>query len=251
MATKIKLLTTLAALLIAAAGVMTFEACKNNKSINPLSTADLAKTAPIASKSLLTGGMHYYIDVDKLQKGINSYFENRSDNIVVQSFEIVEADSTEYNKNGLRFTTIDIDNETSTTTLLYDDFIRIETINDSVYYYIDTDVADGSYSFIFFADDSGYLFHVDNNKLTDMELINDSVPCFASGKWVISCTGHNCFVGTCVPLDQEVALGCSPCHITDEQHWCETHISGSGGGDTPWLGIISIILGIIGIIVAL
>ena len=133
----------------------------------------------------------------------------------------------------------------------YDDFIRIETINDSDYYYIDTDVADGSYSFIFFADDSRYLFHVDNNKLTDMELINDSVPCFASGKWVISCTGHNCFVGTCVPLDQEVALGCSPCHITDEQHWCETHISGSGGGDTPWLGIISIILGIIGIIVAL
>ena len=125
MATKINLLTTLAALLIAAAGVMTFEACKNNKSINPLSTADLAKTAPIASKSLLTGGMHYYIDVDKLQKGINSYFENRSDNIVVESFEIVEADSTEYNKNGLRFTTIDIDNETSTTTLLYDDFIRI------------------------------------------------------------------------------------------------------------------------------
>ena len=80
----------------------------------------------------------------------------------------------------------------------------------------------------------------------------DSVePAAQNNRMPLATFDHNCFVGTCVPLDQEVALGCSPCHITDEQHWCETHISGSGGGDTPWLGIISIILGIIGIIVDL
>ncbi len=241
----------LTALIIVAIGVVIFNACKKNESINPLPIVNHIKTLPIASKSILTGDMHYYITIDKLQKDINSSYENKNDNIVVESFDIVEADSINYNKNGLCFTTINIEQETSTTTLLYDDFMRIEIVDDSIYYYINNDVVDGNYSFIYFADDNRYLFHIDNNKLTDIEIMNDSVPCFASGKWVVTCTGHNCIAGTCTPLDQDVALGCSPCHIVDEQHWCETRISGGGGGDTPWLGIISIIIGVIGIIVSL
>ena len=56
MATKIKLLTTLATMLIAAAGVMTFEACNKKESIN---TTAIKK--PIAVKNANSDDVIYNV----------------------------------------------------------------------------------------------------------------------------------------------------------------------------------------------
>ncbi len=245
---KKRTFAVLTALIMVAIGVVTFSACKSDHSINPVPTINHIKTAPIASKSMLTGEFHYNISTDDLQKEISSFYDNKNNNIIIESIDIVEADTTNYSKYGLRFTFIDTEEETATTVLLYNDFISIEISNDSIYYYMNNDVVDGNYSFTYYSNNDKYLFIIENNELTGISIINDSLACYASNKWVVTCTGHNCNVGTCVPLDQSVALGCSPCHIVDEQHWCETSISG-GGNDFPWWTVISIAVTLLSMVV--
>ena len=91
MATKIKLLTILATLLIAAAGVMTFEACNKKESIN---TTAIKK--PIAVKNANSDDVIYNVPLSKIQNVLDRYTASKGlGEVIVESWSIIDDGSTE------------------------------------------------------------------------------------------------------------------------------------------------------------
>ena len=201
MTKKIKLLTALAALLIAAAGVMTFEACNKKESIN---TTAIKK--PIAVKNANSDDVIYNVPLSKIQNVLDRYTASKGlGEVIVESWSIIDDGSTE--KPVLMVSLIDVGLESSSKIAFYNTFIERTMANNSIEYYLTDLICSGNYSYITSNNKDTYLVTVANNEVVSVELYG------AKSSWTggvtVKCTIESgCKKpGECWPTDK----GCTPC----------------------------------------
>lgn len=234
----------MATLMVALIVAVVFVACSkdketpvqeaNNNSDNEPNT-EVVERKPIATMDTKTGKMTYNVSVDELQRAMDEsiVLKGEEERYIFESFEIVQSNSKDENKSGIKFSVIDTEEETSSTNLLYDGFLKKETTNDTLFYYLDDDFVNGNYTFVTFTKNGAIKIFVENgNAISYEEVSQDSLlvgQMGGGGKWHVECKGHNCS-GGCLPYDTDVQLGCSPCPVQDDTHWCEQKIWQDGGG---------------------
>lgn len=247
---RIKLATAVVALLMVAAIVVTFEACKKEEAIT-----ETTQKTPIAVKNVKTGEMTYNLTAQKIQKYLKETSFEKNDSYIVESFEITSFDTNDPQKEFVVLSVIDTDSEVSNKTFFNDAFLKTETKNDSVLYYFADNVRSGNFSFINSGSDGYYMITVEDFQVSKIEKIGDELPDFAPDMiYTVTCTGKNCAVGGCVPLvnAQGVPYDCTECgKDPGPDVWCKKEFHSTGGGGGNVLGWISVILGVVGIIVAL
>lgn len=227
----------LATLMVAAIVAVVLVGCKKEKETenqaNNGNATEEVERKPIATMDMKTGKMTYNISLGELQNALDESFALKGDEgrYIFESFEIVQPNSKDENKSGIKFSVIDTEEETSSTDLLYDGYLKKETENDTLFYYLDEDFVKGNYSFITFMGDGALKIFVENGIAIGYEEVpQDSLLVGSNGgKWHVECEAHNCS-GGCIPYDTHIQLGCSPCPTIDDQNWCDQRIWKDGGG---------------------
>ena len=244
---RIKLATAVVALLMVAAIVVTFEACKKEEAIT-----ETTQKTPIAVKNVKTGEMTYNLTAQKIQKYLKETSFEKNDSYIVESFEITSFDTNDPQKEFVVLSVIDTDSEVSNKTFFNDAFLKTETKNDNVLYYFADNVKSGSFSFVGNGNDGYYMITVENFQVSKIEKIGDELPDFASSlPYTVTCSSKNCAFGGCRPVmnAQGEIYDCSPCgKDPGPDVWCNKEFKPkSNGGGASVVDIIGFIIGIISI----
>ena len=143
-----KLVATLATLLIAAAGVMTFEACnkKDKDSVEPLVQNH---RMPLATFDHNHGTMTYSFDLDKINADFNRSLSRTAENrYIVESIEILDDAPTDAEVcPEIKIVVIDTEEEASTTMWFMDTFAEKDVDGSNTVYFLDSEVESGNYVF--------------------------------------------------------------------------------------------------------
>ena len=192
MTKKMKLVATLATSLIAAAGVMTFEACnkKDKDSVEPLVQNH---RMPLATFDHNHGTMTYSFDLDKINADFNRSLSRTAENrYIVESIEILDDAPTDAEVcPEIKIVVIDTEEEASTTMWFMDTFAEKDVDGSNTVYFLDSEVESGNYVFATKNDDGTLNVYsvVDGT----VDSVSNELPCNAwRPKWTISCKATNC-----------------------------------------------------------
>ena len=189
---KMKFVATVATLLIAAAVVISFEACnKTNKTSVEPTTVQINRK-PLATYDHNQGKMTYSFDLEKINADFNRSMSKTDENrYIVESIEIIDNDPSNAEVYPeIKIVIIDTEEETSTTTWLMDAFTTKNVNNGNTIYFLDIEVESGNYAFATNNTDGTIVAcHVVNGEINNIS--------YASGegwnpRWAISCKGKNC-----------------------------------------------------------
>ncbi len=191
MVKKSKIVATVATLLIAAAGVITIEACnkKNETSVEPTTVQNYRK--PLATYDHNHRTMTYSFDLEKINADFNrSVSKTNEGRYIVESIEILDDAPTDAEVcPEIKIVVIDTEEETSTTTWLMDAFATKNVNNGSTIYFLDIEVESGNYAFATNNEDGTVVAcQVVNGEINNIS--------YASGegwnpRWAISCKAKN------------------------------------------------------------
>ncbi len=202
MVKKSKIVATVATLLIAAAGVITIEACnkKNETSVEPTTVQNYRK--PLATYDHNHRTMTYSFDLEKINADFNrSVSKTNEGRYIVESIEILDDAPTDAEVcPKIKIVVIDTEEETSTTTWLMDAFATKNVNNGSTIYFLDIEVESGTYQFATSNNDGTFnVYSVVNGTI---DSVSNELPCNSSWrpKWTISCTASNCTYCTKVKI---------------------------------------------------
>lgn len=208
MTKNIKLVATLAILLIAATGVMTFEAC-NKKDKGSVEPAVQNNRKPLATFDHNHGTMTYSFDLDKINADLNrSLSRTAEDRYIVESIEILDDAPTDAEVcPEIKIVVLDTEEEASGTVWLMKKFSQKVVEEDRTYYNIDKSVSIGDYDFAYRDNDRLIVVKVNGNTISTHEedvTIIDSLP-----KWLLFCKSCNC--AECTKNGSFWNAGCNPC----------------------------------------
>lgn len=249
---KNRIFAIVALLAVIVSSVVVFQACKKDEVSKNTPITESTKLVPIAVKNLKTGVVKYEISALDIQNSVN-YFEKNNDRYIVESIKIIENDD-DHSKDGLQYTIMDTELESTSTTFMSYDFFNIEHSGDELSYFLDNDIVNGNFSYVDRSTDGDYLITVSNFCITNIEKLssNDKAP---RPRVKVTCEGRNCATGGCslVVDAQGLPIGCSDCGKTPSENvYCVTHVeaigggSGNGGGFVTVLSVISSLITIVG-----
>ncbi len=205
---RIKLVTAVVALLMVAAIVVTFEACKKEEAIT-----ETTQKTPIAVKNVKTGEITYNVSLNAIQTKLNDYAASKGGNeIIVESWSVT--DDGPNNSPVLRLSFIDVDDEVSSNIGLCNAFVESSCIDDVVEYYITESVLSGTYQYLTSNGEASYLVTVENDDVVSIELYG------AKASWAggvsVTCKTHRCLNDDGCKPDM-IKIECSYCEGTCEQ----------------------------------
>lgn len=227
-----KFATAVVALVMVAAIVVTFEACrKTGKTVEP--TIVQNSRNPIAIYDHNNGAMTYSFDLEKLNHEFNKKVSRTSqDRYIIESIEILDEAPTDAGTNPeIKIVVIDTEEEVSYSTWLMESFATKSVFDDNTCYYIDEDIVIGIYSFVSQDGDVYYQYDVNGNSYSRKET-NPAMYSSFRPKWTFTCRSTNCNVGECEKVKiEDYHYTCSPC--------------AGDGASCVRAGIVDIIVGII------
>jgi len=214
---KFKLATAVVALLMVAAIVVTFEACKKEKINFKTQVSDVSNDA-FAIFNSYSGVMKYNFELDNLNAKFNNYVSksDSTDRFIIESIDILDDmpnDARVYPE--VKIVVIDTYEEISYSMWLLETFCSKQPGDTNTYYYIDNDIEMGVYEFSYYDEsDMLHVCNVNDNVFSDTIVDTMSYAPFRP-KWVFTCRSHNCAVGECEKVP--TGLGnhhytCSPCN---------------------------------------
>lgn len=209
---RIKLATAVVALLMVAAIVVTFEACKKEEAIT-----ETTQKTPIAILDN-NGNFKYNLTPDLIEKNLNKnmvelYSAKNDDRFVVDNVEILLPENNM--PLTLAITIIDTEEETSNKVYLMNKYIE-EIANGNVKEFYLSDIIEKEvFQTISFEKDGASLVSVDHGRITSSEKIeNEDIPDMKPHHpyWHVICTGHNCKAGCDgTYYEQYSSYGCTDC----------------------------------------
>ena len=229
---KMKFVATVATLLIAAAGVITFEACnKTNKTSVEPTTVQINRK-PVATYDHNQGTMTYSFDLEKINADFNrSMSKTNESRYIVESIEILDDDPTDAEvRPEIKIVVIDTEEEVFYSTWFMESFATKNVNSGNTYYYLDEDVEIGIYTFVSQDGDVFYQYSVNGNNYSKQES-NPAMYSSFRPKWTFTCRAANCQVGQCEKYKEgDYWYTCTPC---------------TGNGQCERVGIIDIIIEIL------
>ena len=160
---KKRTFAVLTALIMAAVGVVTFNACKKNESVN---TTAIKKT--IAVKNVNSDEIIYNVPLNKIQNVLDRYTASKGiGEVIVESWSITDDESTD--NPVLLVSLINTDLELSSKIAFYNTFIERTLVNNSIEYYLTDLICSGNYNYITSNNDDTYLVTVENNEVVSVE----------------------------------------------------------------------------------
>ena len=197
-----KFVATVATVLIAAAGVITFEACNKKETTTVEPTIIKNNRNPIANYDNNNGTMMYSFDLEKINKEFNEKVsKTNQDRYIVESIEILDEDPTDVETcPEIKIVVVDTEEETSTTTWFMDTFASKSVNSGNTIYFLDSEVDSGTYQFATSNNDGTFnVYSVVNGTI---DSVSNELPCNSSWrpKWTISCTASNCTYCTKVKI---------------------------------------------------
>lgn len=203
----------MATLMVALAVAVVFVGCKKDKDEPDGNPAPTETRKPIAMMDNKTGEIQYSFSPDELQTSLDSYCETKSDggNYILESFELIESQQKGCNdEKEIKCSIIDTENERSSTTWLGSGFLETEESDGMTYFYINSEIMEGTFTFTSYSNDSTYLLQIKNGEVT-FQTPNDSLLVTSPFNYVVACESRNCKTGSCTRVHNSKGWTCSPC----------------------------------------
>lgn len=181
---KKRTFAVLAALIMVAIGVVIFNACKKNESINKTPVKK-----PIAVKNVNNDGIIYNVQLSEIQNAIDKYTSSKNiGDVVVESWHIVESEL--YDSPILMLSLIEIETESSSQIAMYNTFVERVMNGNSIEYYLSDLICSGNYNYITSDSKDTYLVTVVNNEVVSVEPYTDKTPW--TGGETVTCKTQAC-----------------------------------------------------------
>lgn len=212
---KKRTFAVLTALIMVAIGVVTFNACKKNESIN---TTAIKK--PIAVKNANNDEIIYNVPLSRIQDAVDKYTSSKNiGDVIIESWNIVDGESCD--SPILMLSLIEIESESSSKIAMYNTFVERIINGNSIEYYLSNLICSGNYNYITSDSKDTYLVTVENNEVVSVE------PYTAKSSWTggesVTCKTTACASNDgCSVTDNK---NCSPCWGDCTKETTKTYVS--------------------------
>ena len=199
--------------MVAAIVAVVLVGCKKEKETSQNEPTPTETRKPIATMDNKTGKIQYSYSLDELQSSLDSYCESKSDvgHYIVESFELVDSQQRGCNdEKEIKYSIIDTEKESSSTTWLGSGFLETEQLEGMTYYYLNSDIVEGEFTFASYGNDSTYLIQIKNGEVS-FQIQNDSLSITSPFNYVIACESHNCKSESCTRTRNSKGWTCSSC----------------------------------------
>ena len=204
-----RILMGIIALVMVAATVI---ACSKEKETKVAQqTTENNERKPIAAYDISSGIMCDYFDLDYANSIINENNDAKESTcrFVVESVEIIDTIPLNIDSEIIRkIVILDMEEEKTMTCWCIGTFVDKEIYADTVFYYVDDEVASGVYEFCMTSEDAVYVVYVNGSTYTFVEV--EQVPETAMGKDIVICFGWNCQSGCDLTSDKANCTACNP-----------------------------------------
>lgn len=166
---------------------------------------------PIATYDINYRIMYDHFDLDYANSVINenNLAKEAGSRYVIESARVIDSVPLDINSEIIRkIVILDTEEELSITCWCIGAFVDKEINDESVYYFVNEDVASGIYEFSMTSEGNVYAVYVNGNTYTWEEV--EQIPETAMGKNIVVCVGRNCQDGCHLTPDKENCTSCVP-----------------------------------------
>lgn len=207
---KFRILMGAVALALVAATIIACNKEIESNVVQQATETDDVVRKPIATYDIGSGIMHDYFDFDIANSVINE--NDTKDTLcrfVIESVMIIDSVPLDMNSEIIRkIVILDMEEEKSITYWCIGAFVDKEILTDTIFYYVNEEVASGVYEFFMSSEEAAYVVYVNGSTFSLVEV--EQLPETAMGKDIVVCLGWNCQSGCDLTPNKTNCTACIP-----------------------------------------